>query len=528
MEAVRLLAEAAGIALEEGDARENAEAAEARRMTELNERALHHFRHALKELPAGRKALDYLLARGITQESIDAFKLGYALPQWAALASQLIKEHYEAESLYTLGLARPDKDGKGAHDYFHDRVMFPIHDERGRLVAFGGRVIDEGEPKYLNSPESPVFKKRAVLYGLPFARKAIGKNDLAIIAEGYMDVIGLHQAGITYAIAPLGTALTRDHFKKIARLTRRLIFLFDGDAAGRKAAFAAARPAIELNFSVRVVLLDAKVDAFDLSRTLPRQELEEFVRRGIPLTDFILNCLYQESDSGEKALGFLDRVYAWLADMQEEVLVSLFLQKAALLCNANPEELEIDFRKKRKQGGHRPAQDAAKKNLPDSPPVTKFRLEKTGTDADFEIYLLRLVGLHPAAWPALQSEFAQGLRIENSEARFMLDALASLAESAPAWTEEAFQAAMPTEALQKLVAGDIAAGKFSVDWEKQLRDTLDTLWAQAVRRERRMLDEEMRRQKLTGDEDMLQELQNRILALRRREDALKHTARRQK
>jgi len=526
-EAVRFLAEQAGIAIPERGAREDAEYARSRRLVELNERALELFRHALKALPAGRKALDYLVGRGLGEEAIDRFKLGYALPQWAALSSRLLEEHYEASSLIEIGLARPDKESGGVRDYFRDRIIFPIYDERGRLAAFGGRVLGEGEPKYLNSPETPVFKKRAVLYGFNLARKAIGDLDFAIIVEGYMDVIGLYQAGVQNAVAPLGTALTREHLERLARVSKRVVFLFDGDKAGRRAAFAAARPALELGLSARVVLMEENQDAFDLSLARTGEEILARTRRGIPLVDFVLNNLYQETISlaGEDSLAFLERVYAYIEDIREEARVSLFLQKAALLAGANPEELELDFRKRKRRS---PAGEigADKKKLQASSSLTKFPAGVA--EGNFELYLLRLAGLHPSAWASLAEEFERGLRLEDTEARLVEDALRRLAADAPTWSGAAFLGAMPTEALREVVGEDLASGRLEIDWEKQIADTIDTLWARIVRKERKLLDGELQRQKLVGDENAIQDLQNRILALRRREDALKSKARKQK
>jgi DNA primase len=535
-EAVRFLAEGAGIAIPAQGAREDAELTRQRRLAELNEKALEFFRHALRDLPAGRKALSYLANRNLSEATVETFKLGYAPPQWEALSSRLLAEHFEISTLVELGLARMDKDGRRAYDYFRDRVIFPIYDGRGRLVAFGGRVLGNDEPKYLNSPENSIFKKRSILYGYNLARKSIGDCDLAIIVEGYMDVIGLYQAGITNAVAPLGTALTQNHLEGLAKVCKRLTFLFDGDKAGRRAAFGAALPALQLGFAVRVVLMEEGEDAFDLALSRPQEEIEAYLRRGIPLVDFVLNTLYQNTESfGEgRVLAFLERACTFLADIKEEVQISLFLQKAAILAGVNVEELELDFKKKRSQGALRrpfgppaPEQMTEKKMLPVSSPLTRFQVDKAAKE-NFEIYLMRLAGLHPESWPFLEEQLAQGLTIEDTLARLMLDALKGLAAKNNDWSGEAFAAAMPTEALRELVQEDITSQRLQTDWEKQITDTVDTLWVEIVRRERKSLDEEMRRQKLAGDEEVIRDLQEQILAHRRREDLLKNKARRQK
>ena len=186
-----------------------------------------------------------------TRRPAAQFALGYAPDSWDALLKRFGADEEERRRLLQVGLvvereARAGERAPGYYDRFRDRLMFPIRDSRGRVIGFGGRVIDQGEPKYLNSPETPLFHKGRELYGLFEARQARADFKRLLIVEGYMDVVRLHQAGITYAVATLGTATTQEHLGKIFRLTSEVVFCFDGDRAGRQAAWRALENSLPL------------------------------------------------------------------------------------------------------------------------------------------------------------------------------------------------------------------------------------------------------------------------------------------
>lgn len=515
-EATKFLADAAGIEIPSDNPAENAQAILQRRWLDLYQQALNMYRHALKVLPAGRAALHYLEGRGLRAETIDEFRLGYALPQWDALSTKLLQEKYKPETLVECGLARAAREGRRIYDYFRDRVIFPIADERGRVVAFGGRVLDGSEPKYLNSPESPIFKKRELLYGLDRARTAIIDSDQAIIVEGYLDVIGLHQAGITNVVAPLGTALTSWHLARLKKLTSHIIFLFDGDKAGRRAAFAAARPALDAGCLARVVLLPPERDAFDLSLLLSADGIKALFRQALPIADFVINTVYQGSATAgaDQPLMFLQGMYQFLEGMEDGVQISVFLQKAALLVGVDPDEIELEYRK------FKQIALGTKKNGPDPVPVARFDLVQSVQEGDFELYLMRLVGLHSAAWPRLCTEITKGLRIDDARARSLHEIIGSLAENREVWSPADLLPRVAPGEIRTLLEEDIATGRLEIDWQRQFVDTIDKLWIKTIRRERALLDEEMRRQKLLGDDTALQTLQQEILLLRRREEDL--------
>lgn len=195
-------------------------------------------------LPEGRRGLDYLLGRGLTEATIRRFGLGWSGAGRGALAASLQREGISPELIEEAGLLRADPDGGRPREMFFERVMFPIRDRAGRTISFGGRTLGDGQPKYLNGPETPVFSKRRTLYALDVARGA--REAEIVVVEGYMDTLALHQAGFAGAVAPLGTALTEDHLGELWRLSPAPVLCFDADAAGRRAALRSAELALPL------------------------------------------------------------------------------------------------------------------------------------------------------------------------------------------------------------------------------------------------------------------------------------------
>ncbi|MBR0671566.1 DNA primase [Neoroseomonas soli] len=244
-EAVERLAAEAGMEVPKPSAREVERERHARDLHAIMAAAAEAF-HRRLFLPEGRPALDYLLRRGLKEETIRDFALGWAASGRGAIAADLRGLGVTEGQLVELGLLRPGEAGDPPRDFFYARVMFPIRDRRGRVIAFGGRILGDGQPKYVNSPETPLFHKRLGLYGLDLAREGAFRGATVVAVEGYMDVIALHQAGFTGAVAPLGTALTPEQLQELWRLSPEPVLCFDGDAAGARAAARAAEVALPL------------------------------------------------------------------------------------------------------------------------------------------------------------------------------------------------------------------------------------------------------------------------------------------
>ena len=284
-EAVEELARDVGLEVPRLQSADAPARAEAEDLTALLLKTAQFYRAALKKSP---RAIEYLKQRGLTGMVAARFGIGYAPDDWQPLAGAF--DDYQSKSLETAGLVITGEGGK-RYDRFRDRIMFPIHDTRGRVVGFGGRVLDGGEPKYLNSPETPVFAKGRELYGLFQARQAVRTAEKVVVVEGYMDVVALAQHGVEYAVATLGTATTPVHAEKLFRLTDTVVFCFDGDEAGRRAAWRAlenALPVLADGKQARFLFLPDGEDPDDAIRRHGREAFESRIDSATPLSEFLV------------------------------------------------------------------------------------------------------------------------------------------------------------------------------------------------------------------------------------------------
>jgi DNA primase len=288
-EAVEKLAGEAGLALPERDPRAEEHARIAKTLYDANEAAAEWFAAQLYT-PEGRTALEYLKRRGLEDGTIARFRLGYAPESRDALKRALVPKGYAEAQLLEAGLLVKPDDGRSPYDRFRGRVMFPISDKRGRVIAFGGRVLGDEKPKYLNSPDTPLFHKGRVLYAYREARAAANAGAEIIVAEGYMDVIALHQGGFEGAVAPLGTALTEAQIEELWRVKPEPLLCFDGDEAGRRAAARAAErvlPILKPGHSLRFVFLPDGEDPDSLIREGGAGAMRGVLAQAVPLVDWL-------------------------------------------------------------------------------------------------------------------------------------------------------------------------------------------------------------------------------------------------
>jgi DNA primase len=302
VEAVKDLAQGVGMTVPDQDRLLPAERAEVQAkslaLSEVMTKAGDFYRHQLR---SAQRAIAYLKGRGLTGEIAARFGLGYSPDGWDSLRA--VFPDYEAAALVEAGLVIEKGDEDGGHrkryDRFRDRIMFPIRNTKGQVIGFGGRVLDSGEPKYLNSPETPLFQKGNELYGLFEARQAIRDAGYVLVTEGYMDVVALAQLGFPQSVATLGTACTPTHVQKLLRQTDHVIFSFDGDAAGRRAArraLDACLPHATDNKTLKFLFLPAEHDPDSYIRELGTEAFEQQVRDAMPLSQFLLNEVTAESD----------------------------------------------------------------------------------------------------------------------------------------------------------------------------------------------------------------------------------------
>jgi len=346
------------------------------------------------QLRESSPAIDYLKGRGLTGEIAARFGIGYAPDAWQPLAGAF--DHYDLRELETAGLVIAGEAGK-RYDRFRDRIMFPIHDSRGQVIGFGGRVLGDGEPKYLNSPETPLFSKGRELYGLYLARNAIRAGERVVVVEGYMDVVALAQHGVEYAVATLGTATTPVHAQKLFRLAETVVFCFDGDAAGRRAAWRALEntlPVLADGRNAVFLFLPDGEDPDDFVRKRGKAAFEARIEQAMPLSEFLMAELSARhppaSAEGRAALVHAARPY--LAELNAPVLAALLRKRLAELTGLPETELRGLLR------GSEPSRQAS--DTIERPTVT-----------------LRRAGPKARQAPSLVRELIQGLLLQPAMAR---------------------------------------------------------------------------------------------------------------
>ena len=315
-QALQILAHRAGVTLKPLTPQEAAEREEHENLRALLEDAVTFYRHQLVNTETGRQAWDYLRSRGLRDETLEAFGIGYAPNRWDALIQHFSTKGVDTQVLMQAGLVSKSQQGN-LHDRFRHRIMIPIRDEQGRMVGFGARIVDPQDvPKFLNSPQTPLFDKGRILYGLDLARRAIRVKDQAVLVEGYLDVIALHQAGFTNVVSPMGTALTEEQLYLLKRFTKRIVLALDADAAGEKATLRGleiARQAMgqsqELVFDSRGLLrwegrLQADIRVATLPAGLDPDEVvqedagkwEEIIAKARPIVVHVMETLAAQRD----------------------------------------------------------------------------------------------------------------------------------------------------------------------------------------------------------------------------------------
>ena len=296
------------------------------------------------------RAQAYVERRGLERATLEQFGIGYAPNSWNEVLRRFGTGETERRALFELGLIIERdrgqiRDGDRHYDRFRDRIMFPIRDVRGRVIAFGGRILDQGEPKYLNSPETALFHKGRELYGLYETRRTRSNLKRLLIVEGYMDAVRLHQAGITYAVATLGTATTPEHFKRIFRLVSEVVFAFDGDRAGRAAAWRAlqhALPEAREGREIRFLFLPEGHDPDSLVGEEGREAFEKRLDSTLPLSEYLIGELRGQADlsHADGRARFAELARPLLARLVEGVYRELVLKRIAEILGIARERLE--------------------------------------------------------------------------------------------------------------------------------------------------------------------------------------------
>ena len=306
---------------------------------EVMQTATRYYREQLK---LDQRAIDYLKQRGLSGEIAAKFGIGYAPDGWQNLSAAF--PDYQDATLNETGLVITSDEGK-RYDRFRDRIMFPIINVRGQVIGFGGRVLDKGEPKYLNSPETPLFEKGRELYGLFQAQKAIRAGQQVLVVEGYMDVVALAQHGVEYAVATLGTATTPNHIQKLLRLTEHIVFCFDGDKAGQRATWRAlenALPYLQDGKRISFLFLPVEHDPDSFVREFGKAAFEQRIQEAMPLSAYLLREASAELDlrTQEGRNQLLQRAKPLLTAIVAPATALLLRKEVAALSGVSQAELE--------------------------------------------------------------------------------------------------------------------------------------------------------------------------------------------
>ncbi|GAB4523183.1 MAG: hypothetical protein Kow0047_33470 [Anaerolineae bacterium] len=364
--ALELLARRAGVELEphrpEDDEAERARA----RLRALCQIAAEYYHELLLGHPAAAGARDYVARRGITAEGIERFQLGFSLNEWEATQRYLVQRGFTLEEIVAAGLAVERSTGRGAYDRFRGRLMIPIRDGQGRVVGFGARSLDGSEPKYMNSPETPIFDKGRILFGLDMARQAIRDSGQVIIVEGYMDVITAHQHGYANVVASMGTALTESQLDQLKRLAKRFILALDPDVAGQQATLRGidqARQALgeasevvfdprglvrherRLQAELRILSLPPGQDPDDFIRSQP-QAWPGLVAQAMPVIDFYLRHAEQVHDvnTAQGKASIVAEIVPLIRELSDDVMRAHYIQLLARRVNVSERLIEQQVR----------------------------------------------------------------------------------------------------------------------------------------------------------------------------------------
>ncbi len=360
-EALQELAKRAGVELRPQTPEQQARYEEYDRLRDLLEEAVTFYRHNLYHTPAGKQALEYLHQRGLTDETIEAFGLGYAPKSWDALTRHFQAKNYSEQDLIEAGMVS-QRDSGGVYDRFRHRVTVPIRDERGRMAGFGARMLDpEDMPKYLNSPQTDLFDKGRILFGLDKARQAIRRLDQVVIVEGYMGVLAPHQHGYSNVVATMGTALTERHLRLLKRYTRRIVLAMDSDAAGMKATLRGlevARQTLDraedvyfdargllrhegrLQADIRVTTLPPGMDPDDVINRDP-EEWPRLIEAARPIVVHVMETLARDRDLDDPKVKteIAERVLPLIADIPSSIERDTYRQRLARLLRVDERAL---------------------------------------------------------------------------------------------------------------------------------------------------------------------------------------------
>ena len=359
-DAVRFLAKRAGLEVPE-DETYRSQFKRQERLWTLCKQAARYF-HTQLFAPVGREAVDYVVRRGLSRQTVTRFGLGFAPPGWNGLLDAMAPHGYTQEDLLDAGLAVRGQKG-GVYDRFRNRLMFPIIDLRGNVIGFGGRVMDDSKPKYLNSPETIIFNKRKNLFALNVARKS--KQGCIILTEGYMDAIALHQYGFDCAVASLGTSLTEEHANLLSKYTNQVVLTYDSDEAGQNATRRAVPMLEKAGLQVKILQMQGAKDPDEYLKKYGADRFKLLLERSENHTEFQLQRLQRSYDLSvdEQRVEFLKQAAELVASLPTAIEREVYGARAAETAGLTPEAMQVEIRKAYKRRDYRRKKQQERKDL---------------------------------------------------------------------------------------------------------------------------------------------------------------------
>ncbi len=418
-EALRILADRAGVPYEPGKSGVSQEYSQKSSLYKLHEALAHYYNETLRKDPAAKIARDYLTERDL-EAAIDLFQIGFAPPQPHAVTQWAEQASYPMALLEKAGVLLPSDRGGAPYDRFKGRLMFPIRDEQGRVVGFSGRILDQSSPaKYVNSPETPLFKKSRVLYGLDRARQKMTDARQALVCEGQIDVIRCHLAGFTTAVAPQGTALTEGHARLLKRYADEIVMVFDADTAGQNAVLRCAEPLLREGLTMRVVMMPAGEDPDTLIRARGIEALGERIEGALSLVAFHVQLLEARGELASQA-GRLRATRAVLETIQHApsaVQREQHVREASQRLDISEEALRQDMMRMIRPA--RPARDSDAQEKPSASALKSYPPNETA--------LIELMMAHPEVLD-LVSQYLSPEAITHATCRTLIQAILTLPE----------------------------------------------------------------------------------------------------
>jgi DNA primase len=388
-QALRLLAQRGGITLSPREASSKVEDEKKEKLFQINEAAAEYYHHLLSSTKAGEATRNYLAKRKVTTENIGQFRLGFSPDAWEALKNYLMGKGYTEKELVEAGLIIEKEEG-GSYDRFRNRLMFPICDIQGRVTGFGARVLDDSLPKYINSPQTLIFDKSSILYGIDKAKSTIRKRNLVIIVEGYMDVLTAHQHGWQNVVGSMGTSLTEKQVEGIKRLTNNITLALDADLAGEEATLRGKAILAYSNAEANVILLPPGKDPDEVIREDPAL-WQQLVEQAMPILDFAFQSVISKVDinkAKDKSLA-VQKLLPSIYEIKDPTQKFHYVEKLARALKIKTSDIEVALQKLK----------TARKRPQPSKPTEQARLARQFVSSPIEEYCLALLLQYPELRP---------------------------------------------------------------------------------------------------------------------------------